>query len=137
MKKVAILGPGLLGGSIALALRAAGGHSIAIWARREDAALEALQGGFADRASSNLIDVVRDAELIVFCTPIDAMPALARAMGPHVLPGALITDVGEREGAGGHGVGLDFQWGCPFCGEPSHGGFRADGHGCGKGGSLS
>jgi prephenate dehydrogenase len=95
MKKVAILGPGLLGGSIALALRAAGGHFISIWARREDAAQEALQGGFADRASSNLVELVTDAELIVFCTPVDAMPALAREIAPHVLPGAFITDVGS------------------------------------------
>jgi prephenate dehydrogenase len=95
MKRVAILGPGLLGGSIALALRAAGGHSVSIWARREDAAREALEGGFADRASSDLADMVRDAALIVFCTPIDVMPELAREIQPHVSPGTLITDVGS------------------------------------------
>lgn len=95
MKKVAIIGPGLLGGSIALALRQLGGASIAIWARRREAADEARANGFADAASTSLREVVDGANLIVFCTPIGAMGKLARELPGLISPETLITDVGS------------------------------------------
>ena len=95
LPRVAIVGPGLLGGSIALALRARGLGSVAIWARRAEAAAAAQRDGFTDFASTELRDVVADADIVVLCTPIGAMPALAREIAPLVKPGALITDVGS------------------------------------------
>ena len=98
LPRVAIVGPGLLGGSIALAVRARGLGSVAIWARRADATAAALRDGFADVASTDLREVVSEADVVVFCTPIGAMPALAREIAPLVKPGALITDVGSAKG---------------------------------------
>ncbi len=95
MNKVAILGPGLLGGSIALALRRLSGVSVSIWARREAAAAEAWQKGVADFASTDLAAVVTGADLVVLCTPIGSMPALAREILPMLSPTTLITDVGS------------------------------------------
>ena len=95
MKCIAILGPGLLGGSIALALRERGGAHVALWARRAEAVAELDSAGFADVASTALGDVVKGADVIVFATPIGAMPALARDMVEHVESSALITDVGS------------------------------------------
>ena len=95
MKRIAILGPGLLGGSIALALRERGGGHVAMWARRAEAVAEVRAAGCADAVSAALGEVVEGADVIVFATPIGAMPALAREIAAHVLPTALVTDVGS------------------------------------------
>ncbi|MEI8235071.1 MAG: prephenate dehydrogenase/arogenate dehydrogenase family protein [Verrucomicrobiota bacterium] len=94
MNQLAILGPGLLGGSLALALKARAPQCrVAIWARREAAAAEAR--GICDLASTELADVVRGAGTVVLCVPIGAMPGLAEQIAPLVEPGALVTDVGS------------------------------------------
>ena len=70
-QKIAILGPGLLGGSIALALRRkCPSVQIGIWARRVEAVEEIRSTGIADIASFDLATVVEKADLIVFCVPI-------------------------------------------------------------------
>jgi prephenate dehydrogenase len=99
MNNVAIIGPGLLGGSIALALREKKSARVAIWARRQEAADEALDNGFADVASTGLREVVAQADLIIFCTPIGSMPGLAKEIASAVRSDALITDVGSVKGA--------------------------------------
>lgn len=96
MIKLAILGPGLLGGSIALAVRKRRPDTrIAIWARREAAVAEVREANLADTVSSDLEPIVKDADLIVFCMPIGAMAALAGKIAPMISPKALITDVGS------------------------------------------
>ena len=95
MKKIAILGPGLLGGSIALALRERGGTHVAMWARRPEAVAEVRAAGCAETVSTEIGEIVKDADIIVFATPIEAMPTLAREIAGHVAPEALITDVGS------------------------------------------
>ena len=99
LPRVAIVGPGLLGGSIALAVRARGLGSVAIWARRAEAAEAALRDGFAEVASTELREVVEGADVVVLCTPVGAMPALAREIAPLVKADALITDVGSVKAA--------------------------------------
>ena len=99
MNRIAILGPGLLGGSIALKLRASGGSHVALWARREAAAEEILALGCADVASTDLGTVLDGADLVVLCVPVGAMPSLARAVAPFLRAGALVTDVGSVKSA--------------------------------------
>jgi prephenate dehydrogenase len=94
MTNLAILGPGLLGGSIALAARARG-HRVALWARRSEAVAEIEARGLADHASTDLRTVVMDADLVVFCVPIGVMPALAREIVDMIPVTALVTDVGS------------------------------------------
>ena len=92
LRKLAILGPGLLGGSIGLAARhrkIAG--KVAIWARRQEAADEAYKLGAADEATTDLNRVVADAELVVLAVPIGAMQALSK----QIPPGCVVTDVGS------------------------------------------
>ena len=60
LPRVAIVGPGLLGGSIALALRARRAASVAIWARRPEAVEELKAIAIADYSATNLGRVVRD-----------------------------------------------------------------------------
>jgi cyclohexadieny/prephenate dehydrogenase len=94
--KIAIIGPGLLGGSIALAMRKKQpGTAIAVWARRPEAADEVREKKIADLASTDLEAVVKNASVVIFCVPIGAMVPLAEKIAPLVSADTLITDVGS------------------------------------------
>jgi len=94
--KIAILGPGLLGGSLALVLRKKmPGVRIDIWARRQEAVEEIQATGLADIASTELEPVVTGADLVIFCVPIGAMPPLAEKIVPYLSETAVVTDVGS------------------------------------------
>jgi prephenate dehydrogenase len=94
--KIAILGPGVLGGSIGLAARHRKvARVVAIWARRLEAADEAWKLGAADEASHDLVKVVTDAELVILATPIGVMPKLVEQIRPMIRPETIITDVGS------------------------------------------
>lgn len=98
MKRIAILGPGLLGGSIALKLRSLGGTHVTLWARRAEAVEEAIAVGCADEATTDLIAAVKDADLVVLCVPVGAMRQLAGALLPAIRSDAIVTDVGSVKG---------------------------------------
>ena len=92
---IAVIGPGLLGASIALAARRAEGVRVAIWARRPAIVEEVRAREIADFVSTDIADVVAEADVVVMCVPVGAMPALAREILPHLRPRALVTDVGS------------------------------------------
>ena len=95
MPHIAIFGPGLLGGSIALKLRELGGWHIGLWARRA-AALDDLRArGLADVVSSDISEIARDADLVVLCVPVGAMGALAAEIARFIKPSCVVTDVGS------------------------------------------
>jgi prephenate dehydrogenase len=94
--KLAIIGPGLLGGSIAMATRAKNtGVRVSIWARRDEALRDVEKRGIADFVSTDLEAVAADADMIVICVPIGAMAPLAEKMAAFVSREALVTDVGS------------------------------------------
>lgn len=94
--RVAIFGPGLIGGSVALALRAKCPETkISIWGRRPDQLEEILKQGIADSVDSDPAAAVRDAELAVLCTPVGSMKDLASSMLPGLSPSASVTDAGS------------------------------------------
>ncbi len=94
--RIAIIGPGLLGGSIARAIRARHpGSHIAIWTRRPDSLPLIQSMGLSDRASTDLSETVDDAEMIVLSVPIGAMAPLGAAFVSSIKHDAIITDVGS------------------------------------------
>ena len=95
MKSLAILGPGLLGGSIALAARRAGGWRVGLWARRAEAVAEIEGRGIADAVSTDLRGIVAGADLVILCVPIGVMPALAREIADAISADTIVTDVGS------------------------------------------
>lgn len=97
---LAILGPGLLGGSVALAARRCWPElKIHLWARRAKAVAQVRAMGLADVVSTDLSQVVAGASLIVLATPIEVMPDLAEQMVELPLEaGAVVTDVGSVKG---------------------------------------
>jgi prephenate dehydrogenase len=93
---VAILGPGLIGGSLGLALQHRHpGVEIRAWARRDEALEGVRRLGFAALASTDLAAVVRGAKIVVLCTPVETMPDLCTAMRDALAPGAIVTDAGS------------------------------------------
>lgn len=99
MKHLAILGPGLLGGSLALAVRVRAPQCrVTVWARRAAAVEEVRAAGLCDLASTELAPVLEGADTIVLCVPIGVMPELAQRIAPLIEPRALVTDVGSVKG---------------------------------------
>lgn len=93
---VAIFGPGLIGGSVALALRARSpGTKISIWGRRPEQLAEILRRGIADSVETDPAAAVSGADIAVLCTPVGSMRELAAAMAPGLSPSAVVTDVGS------------------------------------------
>lgn len=93
---IAILGGGLLGGSLALALKALERPpQVRMWARREETVAHAREIGISG-ATTELAAAVAGAELAVLCVPVGSMSALVSDMLDAGLPdGCVITDVGS------------------------------------------
>lgn len=99
-EKVTLIGLGLLGGSVGLALRNRRlAKSVVGYARRKATIAEAKACGAVDDATSDLREAVAQADLILLCTPVGAMPNLAEALLPHCRKGVLLTDVGSVKNA--------------------------------------
>lgn len=97
--RIAILGLGLMGGSLGLALKARGHRGvIAGYARREATRDLASAAGAVDEVFAEPSDAVRGAGLIVVCSPVLAIPDLVARTVPFLEPGAVVTDVGSTKG---------------------------------------
>lgn len=98
--RVAIIGLGLLGGSIGLAVKARGlGIATTGWDRdasvRERAAARGLVGEVYDTAEA----AVANADLVILCVPVGAMGDAASAIAPGLAPHAIVSDVGSSKAA--------------------------------------
>ena len=99
-RRVALIGIGLIGSSLALAMRRRGlAGEITGYARSETTRTKSLELGLLDKVFESAAEAVRDADLIILCSPVGTYGALAREIGPALKPGALLTDVGSVKGA--------------------------------------
>ena len=99
-KKITLIGLGLLGGSLGMALRKrrlAG--SVVGFVRRAASVEECRERGAVNLATLDLKRAVAGAELIVLCTPLAQMRDLVEQMLPALKPGAIVTDVGSVKGS--------------------------------------
>jgi len=90
---VAVVGVGLIGGSLGLALKTKGVCREVVGVDRVPLD-EALERGAIDRGVP-LEEAAKTAEVVVLATPVGAFPALARTLRPHVTPETILTDVGS------------------------------------------
>lgn len=98
--KVTLIGVGLLGGSLGLAMKQRHlAARVVGYVRRSASLAECTQLGVADHVTLDLHQAVEDADLVVFCTPIAQMPLLAKAMVSSLKPGVIVTDVGSVKGS--------------------------------------
>jgi prephenate dehydrogenase len=95
---VAIVGVGLIGGSLGLALRAAGLASRVVGVGRRQSSLdEALERGAVDQATLDLAGGVAEADVVVFGTPVDLTAELMGEVLAACRAGAVVTDVGSTK----------------------------------------
>ena len=95
-QKISIIGVGLLGGSLGLAARRrrlAG--EVAGFVRRAASLKDCERAGAVDFATTDLLAAVSNADLIILCTPLAQMRALAQQLLPALKRGAIVTDVGS------------------------------------------
>ena len=94
--RVALIGLGLIASSMAHAMKAAGlARDIAGYARTAETRAAALEIGFCDAVFDTAEAAVEGADLVVLAVPVGAMAEVAAAIGPHLKPGATLTDVGS------------------------------------------
>ncbi|GHA26001.1 prephenate dehydrogenase [Devosia pacifica] len=95
-RRLALIGIGLIGSSIALAARRQGlVESIAISTRRPETLEEARELGLGDVYTTDPAEAVRGADLVILCTPVGAYEAVMEAIAPALEPGAILSDVGS------------------------------------------
>jgi cyclohexadieny/prephenate dehydrogenase len=94
--RLALIGVGLIGSSVARACRKWGlVGEIVGYARSVETRTEATALGFLDRIEADPARAVRDADCVMICTPMGSFAAVAAAIGPHLARGAIVTDVGS------------------------------------------
>jgi len=95
-ERIAIIGIGLIGSSLAHAVKR---HDLAgeiVIAEKSQEALDtAMRLGLADRGTLSIPAAVRGADLVMVCTPVGAFAEVGQAMRDHLSPGAIVSDVGS------------------------------------------
>ncbi len=97
--RVALIGLGLIGSSLARVLRrdgAVAGH-IVVTARTQTTLNMAVELGLADSVTLDAGAAVTDADLVMICAPLGAYAEIAAAIAPHLKPGAIVSDVGSAK----------------------------------------
>jgi cyclohexadieny/prephenate dehydrogenase len=98
--RVALIGIGLIGSSLAHVMRKqklAG--EITGYARSEATRSKAIEIGLVDKIYPTAVQAVKDADLVILCSPVGTYGELAKEIGSGLSPGAILTDVGSVKGA--------------------------------------
>jgi prephenate dehydrogenase len=96
---VAIIGLGLIGGSVGLALKGAESEAVDIvgYARQPETANRARQLGAIDRIEGSLASAVGKADLVILATPTMSIKEILSQIGPHLPTGCVVTDVASTK----------------------------------------
>jgi cyclohexadieny/prephenate dehydrogenase len=96
--QVTILGPGLLGGSLGMAiLKKEISRKVVIWGRRIESAEAAVKQRAATKAALTPGEAVHGSDLVIICTPVGSMTALAKEFRSKLKKGCIVTDVGSTK----------------------------------------
>ncbi|MFH1996958.1 MAG: prephenate dehydrogenase/arogenate dehydrogenase family protein [Candidatus Omnitrophota bacterium] len=128
INKVTIVGVGLIGGSIGLAVKKKklAKEVVGVF-RRRSSITKALRVRAVDRGTLDLADGARGADLVIIATPVGMIPVMAKAAAKHLKRGAIITDVGSVKGPicrvieRAIGAGISFVGGHPMAGSEKSG----------------
>ena len=94
--RVALIGLGLIAGSMSHAIKRGGlANEVVGYARSSESRDIAREIGLCDRICDTAQDAVKDADLVVLCVPVGAMAAVAAEIGPSLKPGCTVSDVGS------------------------------------------
>lgn len=99
IQRLCIIGVGLIGGSLARALKKANAVGEIVGTGRNAAALETARSlGVIDRYDVDIASAIQDADIVVLAVPLGAMAGVLQEIAPHVTPDMVITDVGSAKG---------------------------------------
>lgn len=99
MKKIVIFGVGLIGGSVALALKKAGSAAHIVGVGRTEKSLQtALDLGVIDSAETNISNALNAADLVLIAAPVAQTKAILQSIQPHLNASTVITDAGSTKG---------------------------------------
>ncbi len=99
-KRIAIIGVGLIGGSLARALKSVHAVTTVVgYGRDENNLKKAVQLGVIDKYSLNIVDVVTDADIVVLATPLSTADKLFAEMSNALKKTVIVTDVGSAKGS--------------------------------------
>jgi prephenate dehydrogenase len=113
---VAVIGVGLIGGSLGMALRRSKRYRVLGIARRPSTLQEARRLGAIDAGSTNLTDVYQ-ADIIVIATPVDSIIPIIQQIQPFLKSRAIVTDAGSVKGILDHVIrGVRFVGAHPLAG---------------------
>lgn len=126
--KVAFIGIGLIGSSIARVMRRDGLAGTIVACARTDETLETVKKlDLADEVTKDAAEAVKDADLVMICTPVSTYGAIAATIAPSLKPGAIVTDVGSVKASAVKAVmphlpeGVHFVPGHPIAGTENSG----------------
>lgn len=98
ISRVAIIGLGLIGGSVGLSVREMLPNVATTgWDADADVRARAAERGLAGMVCDSVADAVREADLVILCVPVGAMGYAAEAIAPHIRPGTIVSDVGSSK----------------------------------------
>ncbi|MBO6945227.1 prephenate/arogenate dehydrogenase family protein [Altererythrobacter sp.] len=98
IQSVAIIGLGLLGGSIGLAVKARAPNIVTTgYDADADVRTKATERGLVMTVFDRAADAVAEADLVILCVPVGAMKSAATEIAGHLKPGAIISDVGSSK----------------------------------------
>ncbi|MDN5862827.1 MAG: prephenate dehydrogenase/arogenate dehydrogenase family protein [Salinisphaera sp.] len=98
INRLAVIGVGLIGGSTALALRAAGAVTEVVGAGRSRVNMERAKAlGIVDRIADSAADAVAGADAVLVAVPVGAMRAVFAEIAPWLAPDAVVTDAGSTK----------------------------------------
>ena len=98
--RIALIGFGLIGGSIARAAREQGlAKEIVTTARSAKTRARVMELGIVDRVVETNVEAASGADLVILCIPVGACGAVAAEIAGHLKPGAIISDVGSVKAA--------------------------------------
>jgi prephenate dehydrogenase len=100
IKQLTIIGVGLIGGSLARALKERDMVGEVVGVNRTRRSLDtALELGVIDRATNDVVEGVKGATMVLVATPVRSIPKVIEDSIPGLSPGAVITDAGSVKGA--------------------------------------
>ena len=99
-KSISIIGPGLLGASIAMSVHQKKlAKEIHLWARNEAKRATCFKNDWCDYIHDTLENAVKNSDFVILCTPVDTIIPILKIIAPHLSPGTIVTDVGSVKGS--------------------------------------
>jgi cyclohexadieny/prephenate dehydrogenase len=100
-ERLCLVGIGLIGSSIARVAQERGdiARQVVAHSRRAETLARVRELGIVDAVEADAARAVRGADCVILCIPVGAYAAVMRAIAPHLMPGAILSDVGSTKGS--------------------------------------